>query len=108
MNKESADCKALQTFIIESNLTQVIEDYTRVTEKSASLLDVVMTSSISIIESSGVLNSCISDYQPVYALVKMKASKQQHSFKVTRVRYKPMELRTDMKRQHNTLDLIHA
>ena len=109
MNKESADCKALQTFIIESNLTQVIEDYTRVTDKSASLLDVVMTSSTSIIESSGVLNSCVSDLQPVYALIKMKASRQQHSFKVTRSfkRYKPMELRMDMTRQHNTLDLIH-
>ena len=105
----SNDCKALQTFKIESNLTQVIEDYTRVINKSASLLDVVMTSSISMIESSGVLYSCISDHQPVYALVKMKASKQQHSFKVTRSfkRYKPMELGTDKTRQHNTLDLIH-
>ena len=109
MNKESPECKALQTFITESNLTQVIEDLTRVTDKSASLLDVIMTSSRSIITSSGVLNDCISDHLPVYALVKMKAPKPHQSFKTIRSfkRYNPMKLRLDMSRQNNTLELVH-
>ena len=49
MNKDSAGCKALQEFITESNLTQVIEGHTRVTDKSASLLDVIIISSPSLI-----------------------------------------------------------
>ena len=109
MNKDSTHCKALQTFIIESNLTQVIEDHTRVTNKSASLLDVIMTSSPSLIKSSGVLSTCISDHLPVYAIVRMKVPKPQQSFKTIRSfkRYNPMEFRLDLSRQYNTLDLIH-
>ena len=108
MNKDSTECKTLQAFIIESNLTQVTEDYTKVTDKSASLLDVIMMSSSSLIESTGVLGTCISDYLPVYAIVKLKVPKPQRSFKTIRSfkRYNPIEFRSDLYRQHNTLDLI--
>ena len=108
MNKDSTECKTFQTFIIESNLTQVTEDYTKVTDKSASLLDVIMMSSSSLIESTGVLGTCISDYLPVYAIVKLKVPKPQRSFKTIRSfkRYNPMEFKSDLYREHNTLDLI--
>jgi endonuclease/exonuclease/phosphatase family metal-dependent hydrolase len=87
MNKDSTECKALQIFIIESNLTQVVEDHTRrVTNKCASLLDVIMTSSPSLIKSSGVLSTCISDHLPVYAIVRMKVPKPQQSFKSVALR----------------------
>ena len=106
--KIALNVKHYKTFIIESNLTQVIEDYTRVTDKSAWLLDVIMTSSSSLIESSGELGTCISDHLPVYAIVKLKVPKQQQSFKTIRSfkRYNPMEFRSDLNRQHDTLDLI--
>ena len=44
----------------------------------------------------------------VYAIVKLKAPKLQQSFKTIRSfkSYNPMEFRSDLYRQHNTLDLI--
>ena len=62
----------LEEFLTETNLTQIIKDHTRVTDKSESLLHVIMVWSSSITESSGVLDTCISDHLHVYANIKLK------------------------------------
>ena len=57
------------------NLTQLIKESPCVTETSSTLNDVIMTSSIDLVERSGVLKSHISDHYLVYALLKLKISK---------------------------------
>ena len=70
--KSGPDSKALQEFISESNLTQVINKPTRVTVESLSLIDVILVSSLSLVESSGVINTSISDHLPIYTVLKLK------------------------------------
>ena len=50
------------------------------TETSSTLIDVIMTSSIDLVERSGVLKSHISDHYLVYALLKLKISKPPSSY----------------------------
>ena len=55
------------------------------TETSSTLNDVIMTSSIDLVERSGVLNSHISDHYLVYALLKLKISKNLSKRVLTRL-----------------------
>ena len=72
---------ALQDLCDSVNLTQLIKEPTRVTETSSTLIiDVIMTSSIDLVERSGVLKSHISDHYLVYALLKRKISKPPPSY----------------------------
>ena len=56
-------------------LTQLINEPTRVTETSSTLLDVIITSNINLVESSGVLPCHISDHYLVHATLKLKIIK---------------------------------
>ena len=71
---------ALQNLRDSVNLTQLIKEPTRVTETSSTLIDVIMTSSIDLVERSGVLKSHVSDHYLVYALLKLKISKPPPSY----------------------------
>ena len=56
------------------------QESSRVTETSSTPIDVIMTSSIDLVERSGVLKSHISDHYLVYALLKLKISKPPPSY----------------------------
>jgi len=51
-----------------------------VTETSSTLIDGIMTSTVYLVERSGVLKSHISDQDLVYALLKLKISKPPPSY----------------------------
>ena len=66
---------ALLDFCKSVNLLQLINEPTRVTETSSTLLDVIITSNINLVESFGVLPCHISDHYLVYATLKPKILK---------------------------------
>ena len=68
-NKKSPAYKKLHFFAKSNGLTQCIDTTTRVTEKSKTLIDLVLTNS-KFIKSSGVLDHHISDHQPIYVVHK--------------------------------------
>ena len=80
LKPRSLEVVALQDLCDSVNLTQLIKESTRVTETSSTLIDVIMTSSIDLVERSGVLKSHISDHYLVYALLRLKISKPPPSY----------------------------
>lgn len=74
--KETREQKALSDVSIELNLTQIITMPTRITTTSQSLIDVILTSSPSLIRDSGVLSTPISDHLPIYVILKLKRPKK--------------------------------
>lgn len=60
------DSRKLNSLFVSLNLTQLIVDPTRVTETSATLLDIILVSTPLLIRDSGVINSEISDHDMVY------------------------------------------
>ena len=68
-NKASADYKKVNFFAQSNGLIQVITNTTRNTDKTNSLLDLIMTNS-KYISDSGTLNHYISDHQPVFVIKK--------------------------------------
>ncbi len=63
--------KKLQQIMELYQLTQIIDDPTRITESTKSLLDVCITSSTEKIISSGVIHQGISDHSLIYAIRKL-------------------------------------
>ena len=63
---------ALLDFCKSVNLTQLINEPTRVTETSSTLLDVIITSNVNLVESFGVLPCHISDHYLVHVTLKLK------------------------------------
>ena len=59
----------------ELNLKQIIKTSTRITDTSQSLIDVIVVSSTAHELENGILDTIISDHLPVYALIKLRASK---------------------------------
>ena len=80
LKPRSLEAVALQDLCDSVNLTQLIKESTRMTETSSTLIEVIMTSSIALVERSGVLKSHISDHYLVYALLKLKVSKPPPSY----------------------------
>ena len=68
-NKTSADFKKLSFFTKSNGLTQLITNTTRNTDKTISLLDLILTNS-KYISLSGTLDHFISDHQPVFTVKK--------------------------------------
>ena len=58
----------------ELNLKQIIEEPTRITAQTRSLLDVIMIT-LSKVKTSGVMNTGISDHCLVYCTIKVKTKK---------------------------------
>ena len=69
INKRSPDFKKINFFATSNGLTQCITTITRVTEKTKSLIDLILTNS-KFINSAGSLDHHISDHQPIYAVHK--------------------------------------
>lgn len=65
----SSSCQAIKHLENVNNLTQLITDSTRITNKSSSIIDHIYTKS-NIIQKSGILNLNISDHLPIYAVRK--------------------------------------
>ena len=78
LKPRSPEAVALQHLCDSVNLTQLIKESTLVTETSPTLIDVIMTSSIDLVERSGELKSHISDHYLVYALFKAENLKAPH------------------------------
>ena len=106
--KSGPDSNALQEFITESTLTQVISKPTRVTDESLSLIDVILVSSPSLVESSGVINTSISDHLSIYTMLKLKPPKALPSHVTTRSykNYVPSAFASKMEQQLDTLNTI--
>ena len=68
-NKSSREFKKLSFFTKSNGLSQVIQNTTRNSDKSNSLLDVVLTNS-KYISNAGTLDHFISDHQPVFEVKK--------------------------------------
>ena len=69
MNKKSPDYKKLDFFVRSNGLTQCISNTTRNTDKTKSLIDLVLTNS-KFIKSAGTLEHHISDHQPIFVIHK--------------------------------------
>ena len=70
-NKLSADYKKLDFFIRSNGLTQLISNTTRNTDKSKSLIDVILTNA-KYIDETGVLDHYLSDHLPIFMVKKKR------------------------------------
>ena len=68
-NKQTPSYKKLAFFEISNSLKQVISKATRITNKTNSILDLVLTNS-KYIAQAGTLDTFISDHQPIFVLKK--------------------------------------
>ena len=66
--------RKLQTLCSLYQLTQIINEPTRVTETTSSLIDVILTNTPENISTSGVLHIGVSDHSLVYTIRKFKLS----------------------------------
>ena len=75
-----SEAVALLDFCKSVNLTQLINEPTCVTETSSTLLDVVITCNVNLVESFGVLPCHISDHYLVHVTLKLKILKPSPRF----------------------------
>ena len=68
-NKLSAEYKKLSFFVKANGLKQIIDTTTRITSKTKSLLDLILTNSL-YVRSAGTLDHYISDHQPIFVTKK--------------------------------------
>ena len=64
--KSCPENTALENFMFEMNLNQLITTPTRTTDADESLIDVILTSTPHLVNESGVMDVTISDHLPVY------------------------------------------
>ena len=72
---DSTEAHVLKDVISMLNLTNLISSPTRVTDKSATLIDVMLTSNADLVKSSGVLRTLISDHYLVHCTLNLKLPK---------------------------------
>ena len=75
-NKQSPEYKKFHFFIQSNSLSQHINTTTRNTDKSKSLLDLVLTNS-KCVEEAGSLEHYLSDHQPIYIIHKKSRDKRE-------------------------------
>ena len=81
LNKSSAPFKKLAFFERANNLRQIISEITRHTDRSRTLLDIILMNDRYVAD-QGTLNMMISDHQPIYVIKKKGREKHQSaSFK---------------------------
>ena len=68
-------CNTIKRKFSGINLTQLIDEPTRVTKKTSSLLDWVLASHPDRIVKSGIMSDCFSDHSIVYCVWKIKLAK---------------------------------
>ena len=74
------DGRALFDFCSTLNLTQLVKEPTRVTERSQTLIDIVLTTNENIVSSCEVKSSTISDHSLVCVTLKFKTAKPRCSY----------------------------
>ena len=96
---------SLLNFVSELNLKQLITSPTRITESSESLIDVVISSTLDLVQESGVIETCMSDHFSVYMVLNLKLPKQPRSYITVRSfkNYNPMLFTADLVSKHETL-----
>ena len=100
LKPDSTEAMSLLDFCTSVNQTQMIKEPTRVTETSSSLIDIIMTSNVSLVENYGVVLSHISDHYLIYASLKLKMLKPPPTYKCVRSykHYKPDSFLADLQR----------
>ena len=78
--------KKLREFETSSTLKQVIRDFTRITNKSKSMIDLIFTNIIDI-KASGTLSVTIADHLPIY-IIKKKSKEKSKKVIVKKRNYK--------------------
>jgi|GEM_PF-2076559 len=68
--KKDNNFVTLNSIIVQNNLSQLIQKATRVTEKSSSLIDLIITNTPQNVACSGIIPSAIADHDIVYAVRK--------------------------------------
>ena len=76
LNTGDPACQALLNFYSTFNLAQLITQPTRITESSATLLDVILVSNKELIIESNVVPISISDHDLVYATLQLKKERK--------------------------------
>ena len=86
VNKLAPDSQThkLQTLCSLYQLTQVINEPTRITETTSTLIDLILTNKPEYISTGGVLHLGISDHSLVYAVRKLKLPKSRPTIKEVR------------------------
>ena len=72
LNANDPLCQALTTFRLAFNLSQLVHQPTRVTETSKSLIDILLVSNKNLVIETKVIPVSISDYDLIYATLKLK------------------------------------
>ena len=100
LKPDSPETMSLLDFCTGVNQTPMIKEPTQVTETSSSLIDIIMTSNVSLVENYGVVLSHISDHYLIYASLKLKMLKPPPSYKCVRSykNYKPDSFLADLQR----------
>lgn len=104
----SPSFKKVQTFTQDNNLKQMIQSSTRITKRSASLIDHIYTNS-SYIKNSGTINLNISDHVPIYIIrKKMKETKLLTSFTCRKLKYFDIEVLKEKLLEYNWTELYNS
>jgi hypothetical protein len=75
MLKDNQESRVLASLCSSLNLTQLITSPTRVTPKSSTLIDVIMTTNTGLVAESGVVENHISDHYLIFTELKLKLPK---------------------------------
>jgi hypothetical protein len=75
--KDNQETRVLTSLCSSLNLTQLITSPTRVTPKSSTLIDVIMTTNTGLVAESGVVENHISDHYMIFTVPELKLPKLQ-------------------------------
>lgn len=104
-NMNSASYKKLSTFETKKNLTQYIVSYTRITNKSATIVDHAYTNSLKIIE-SGVIDINMSDHYAIFIIrKKTHIPHNKTTFTCRATKYFDREIFCEILKDHNWNEL---
>ncbi|OXA46526.1 LINE-1 reverse transcriptase [Folsomia candida] len=81
----SSNAKILKSLLLQHNYTQVIQSATRITDKTKTLIDLIITNSPDKQCESNVITTGIADHELIYT-IRSKSSKEQTCPKVIKVR----------------------
>ncbi|XP_068750911.1 uncharacterized protein [Montipora capricornis] len=84
LNSSDLASQALINFCASFNLTQLIRQPTRITESSATLIDVILTSHENLTTDTQVMPSSISDHDLIYVVLKIKRQRPKPVYITTR------------------------
>ena len=81
--KTGPESIALENFMYEMNLKQMITTPTRITDTCESLIDVILTSAPNLVLKSRVLDIIINDHLPIFTALRLKLPKPSPKFVLT-------------------------